>query len=259
MQSTTNPGQGYERAIFNITNTNFSLTYNSPQQSFIAIGKQQWGSVYVEYSTNHQTTYYPIAFPSAVLVNVISSGYNGSSNNTCRNQLVHTQTLSSFTTYWTFPKSYVSVGYQQWGYISSAQVPTTITLPIAFTTSAYMVVANTKWTSGDLFALATNVSSNSQILIYGYKNASSQPAYWICIGKQQWGVVPASNEGTELTITYPIKYVSAVYLILNCQSTSGNNGSYTNAGYIKQYSNTSFIFHNWAYNGTGYWWIALGK
>lgn len=159
--------------------------------SWIAYGKQQWGYVSCNYASNTQTDYFPIAFTTrcdAILLTATRNGtYAGLYD---RFPSIISNTLTSFL--WGMYEqngpgyaTYIAIGKQQWGYVTSATGGETLTFPIAFSNSSYAIVGSAFDSSLIYCAKFTNKNVANCIMYNGIGHVSyngTSTLDWIAIG-----------------------------------------------------------------------------
>lgn len=167
--------------------TGYSENGSSTSVLWFACGYQQWGEA--NGSTSSPTTTFPISFTSTVYRIVNTHNRNSTIGDTYQmNECIPKNITRQGFTIWVDNGTpakfdYISIGYQQWGYLSHSGNTTGQTVPfnISFPTSCYSVVASR--TDSGATSYWTFVIHTDSVTTTKFQCHLANNLYWIAIGK----------------------------------------------------------------------------
>ena len=136
---------------------------------------------------------------------------------------------------------------------SGTHANTTISYPIAFNSACYSVASTREGTSADgtWNAVIDSVTKSS------FRCQLKIGLYWIATGKQQWGC--KASAGTNTSVTFPISFKSACYMVLGNMSKPADHGYEVNIYPKHTWSISSFAMYTRNTDSSEFTWIAVGK
>lgn len=187
-------------------NANSLTSFNASNQAaqtiwWIAIGKQQWGSL-SNWSTGANSYTYPIAFSERTYSLAYSITTVRESAVAIYNATKTEFTYSTNAASTSVGISVIFLGKQQWGYVVGGINTFTVTFLITYISAFGATASGAAETPT---AANTEVSELTNTGFTLRRSSSSNPVYWIAWGVQQWGYLSFSAVVTaQKVITYPI-------------------------------------------------------
>lgn len=247
----TNGINGYEHNVYpyTISTSTFTMyTRNTDSKAFswLAVGKQQWGSLYIPKEQKLQFVY-PLTFTSTAFAIALSN--EGTSNTAYASAFSNLTNSSVYLADNAATVHCIIVGVQQWGFkhmsASGTHSNTTITYPIAFGTQCYSVASTREGTSADgtWNAVISNLTTTTFLcqLKIGL--------YWFAVGKQQWG------EGSYTTYTFPITFTNTLYVFVSQMNINFANSHYERNNYVYTKTNSKITLGT---DNINRFWTAIG-
>ena len=217
----------------------------------------QWGNS--KGSSNNFTITFPISFATNFLSGsaTFTDTYGDRLYCACLSSPTKTTMLlssgsSNKTIYWT------AVGVQQWGAMSpgnSTKYNMQINFPISFTTMPYSIIVHQLQNSGSAGAMGWWYVEALTASSFTMKWQCD--CFWITVGKQQWG--NKSSAGETTSVTFPISFSSATYMVLGNMSKSTKDGYEVNIYPMHTWSVSSFTMHTRNTTSSEFTWMATGK
>lgn len=252
MQTSSSAGQAYERGVFAVTKTNFSRIFPSPQQSYIAIGIQQWGAT-TPVGRGSRTVNFHLTFPTQVYI-LLKTGFGVSPYADTLSYAYGTVAAITTTSFKMFEGnvdtvkqcSWLAFGVQQWGYESSFNGGAKLSFPISFSNTTYTITGSS-WDSLQIYCPkftgkeTTQCTMNNGIGHVSYNGTSALD--WVAIGIQQWG-----NSSSN---TFPVSFTNTDWKMAGLMTSS--HYDYTSAVISK--SQNGFQNGSW---GNPYDYIVIG-
>lgn len=229
---------------------------------WISIGKQQWGSYQCPKGNSYRTiTYtYPIAFTSACYGTFPVDNLGDIDRSYVNTFAVTNISTTSFNIWIAKGEAstyrMIAIGIQQWGSTPTTKGTHTITFPIAFSNQCYALTQCGKYASGVYSDHVANVNvlSTSQFNM----GTIEQGAYWIAVGKQQWGKATNANKDTRTATTLPLAMTTA-YVAVEARRLSDSSGSWDWCSEIQGLNTTTVYTRSGGGTADCIYFIVIGK
>ena len=173
----------YTSAVISKSKNGFQNGSWGNPYDYIVIGMQQWGYLAHSGNTTGQTVNFNITFPTACYSVVASRTDSGATS--YWTFVIHTNsvTTTKFQCHLANNLYWIALGKQQWGESLGTSSPTTVTLPIAYTSTLFAAYA-TPSTTGfwQAPACVERTYTLSTIKVGAYGGSASLYLKWLTVG-----------------------------------------------------------------------------